>query len=516
MADAVRGAYARGEDDEECEPLVLVDSSGAPIGRFGDGDSVIFYDIRGEREVELTRVFVEPGFDRFRTKSPLRLDFMTMVEYDKNLPVRVAFRPRGIIRNTLCEVLDGKGAMFARIAESEKALHITYFLDGKTHRSFRNEERIIVPSSRTSPERNPEMRLDKIADAVTLKMRDKSCRVILANFANVDVVGHFENRKAAVRAVEAVDKAVGKVIKEARRNSVAVIITADHGSVEKWLYPDGTIDTGHTDSPVPFIVFNPGSNDKRDIRLRNGTLADIAPTLLGIAGIGKPRAMTGESLIMGKNIKTASRLCLLILDGWGVGKGGQCDLISQARTPNMDGLWEKCPHAVLKAAGSAVGNPEGTVGNSEVGHLHIGAGRVVESDRLRIEKALKDGSFYSNRQILKFIRGARKTGVLHLLGIVSFYSSHGSVEYLKTFLRMAKTQNVEKVYIHSILGRRGEKAQSGAQYIEDIERFAHGLANWRVASVIGRHWALDREENWDRVEKTYRLLVHGEGRAVWA
>jgi 2,3-bisphosphoglycerate-independent phosphoglycerate mutase len=515
MSDAVAAAYEKGEDDETLEPLVAVNGRGAPIGRFEPGDSVVFYDIRVEREVELTRSLVEKSFAHFPVKKGLMLNFLTMIEYDKRLPVRVAFPSEKEIDDTLCSVLDKNKLRFARIVESDKAIHLTYFLDGKTQRIFSNEERIIVPSLKDNPIDKPEMRIKDVVAAILEKQDDEKIDVIIANLANVDVVGHSENKKAILRAVEAVDRAVGKVAKNAIKNDVALIITADHGTVEKWLYPDGTIDTGHTSSPVPFVLVDPLVGKRT--RLRNGCITDVAPTLFRILGLRKPVSMTGKSLIADgyPATKTKKRACLLILDGWGLGKRDKGDLIYQAKTPNMDRLWKNYPHATLKASGSAVGMPDGSVGNSESGHLHIGAGRCIDSDKWKIDKAIRDGSFFDNKKIIVVMDAARKKGKkLHLLGIVSFYSSHGSVDHLKALIKMAKARGLKGVYIHSFLGRRGEKAESGARYIRDIEKYARKRGTGKVVSVIGRHWSLDREENWDRIEKTYRLLVYGDGMAV--
>jgi 2,3-bisphosphoglycerate-independent phosphoglycerate mutase len=209
------------------------------------------------------------------------------------------------------------------------------------------------------------------------------------------------------------------------------------------------------------------------------------------------------------------RVLLLILDGWGIGDGGPGDLIAQANTPVMDGLLAAWPNTQLTASGPAVGMPPGTVGNSEAGHLHIGAGRVVPADRVRINQALQDGSFYENDAFRWAMQGAKRDGTrLHLLGIVSFYSSHGSVDHLLALMEMARREGLPEVYIHSMLGRRGERPESGAIYIEQAEQEAERLGVGQVATVIGRFWSLDREEHWERIEKTYRMLVEGHGQQV--
>jgi 2,3-bisphosphoglycerate-independent phosphoglycerate mutase len=145
----------------------------------------------------------------------------------------------------------------------------------------------------------------------------------------------------------------------------------------------------------------------------------------------------------------------------------------------------------------------------------MGAGRRILSDRVRIDEAIADGSLFTNEAFRWAMEGAKRDGTcLHLLGIVSFYSSHGSVKHLTALMEMARREDVPEVYIHGMLGRRGERPESGARYIEDIEREAERLGVGTVASVIGRFWSLDREENWDRIEKTYRWLVEGKGEQI--
>ncbi|HUS69763.1 MAG TPA: alkaline phosphatase family protein [Anaerolineae bacterium] len=514
MAQAVREAYARGEEDEALEPLVLVDRDGERVGRIRDGDYVIFYNIRGEREVELTSSFVDPHFGEFPTEKGIKAHFATMIQYDESLDVQVAFPPLQQIDHTLSQVISDHGLEQVKITESEKAIHLQYFLNGKRDEAFPGEERIIVPSPRVVDYTQvPQMNVAGVTKAALEKIAAPTYDVIVANFVNVDVVGHIENQQAIIRAVETVDSHLGQVVDAAQEAGITTLITADHGTVEKWLYSDGTIDTGHTDSPVPFIIISPDPLSLRD----GGALADVAPTVLELLGLPKPHVMTGRSLVQNASTSTSGsrRVLLLIVDGWGFREELHGNLIAQARTPAMDRLRKEYPFTVLAAAGKAVGMPEGTVGNSEAGHLHLGAGRMVYSDRLRIEHALQDGSFFENPAFLWAMRGAKRDGRrLHLLGIVSFYSSHGSVDHLLALLRMAKREELHEVYVHSMLGRRGEHPESGAKYIEQVEEATARLGVGKLVSVIGRFWSLDREENWDRIEKSYRWLIHGEARPV--
>jgi len=521
MAQAVREAYQSGEDDETLEPRVLVDEDRNPIGRFRDGDYVIFYNIRGEREVELCQSLLDGDFSHFPAEKNLHLNFVTMIPYHQRLKTKVAFSPEVEIRDTLSETLSKHGLTQVKISESEKVIHVTYFLNGKIREPFPGEERMVIPTPKDVPllDQKPEMNAAGVAEAVIQKLEDGQIDFLFANFANIDVVGHIENEKAIQKAVETVDFNLGRCLEAARRSGVITIITADHGTAEKWFYPDGAIDTGHTDSPVPFIVVPPKGEDRSSWRLRpRGELADVAPTVLQILGLPKPAAMSGESLLsahpelspMGKR-----RVLLILLDGWGYRSETHGNLIAAAKTPVMDDLQKKYPFITLEASGEAVGLPRGTVGNSEAGHLHLGAGRRIYSDRLYIDRAIRDDSFFKNEAFLWAMRGAKKEGKnLHLLGIVSFFSSHGSLNHLLALLKLAKQESVHTLYLHAMLGRRGERKESGARYLEMIEKEMESLSLGRVVSVIGRYWSLDREENWDRIEKTYRMLIYGEGTPV--
>jgi 2,3-bisphosphoglycerate-independent phosphoglycerate mutase len=521
ISRAVRNAYGNGEDDETFPPLVLFDRKNRPVGRLKKGDAVIYYNIRGEREVELTQSLTDAGFEKFPVENDLVLHFATMIEYQKDLRVHVAFPPEGAIEDTLSEVIARHGLKQAKITESEKASHVGFFFNGKKTEFLPREERVIVPSRRDVMlfDEAPEMSIYAVTEKAKEKIRDPSYHFIFINFPNVDVVGHIENEEAIVKAVEAVDACMGDIIAEASREGMIAIVSSDHGSVEKWLYPDGTVDTGHTDSHVPFIL---AQNDS-DISLsEQGELADIAPTVLELMGVPQSPHMTGRSLIRkssrrrtdpsGKKIQ---RVLLLILDGWGENKSNEGNLIARANTPAMDRLKKIYPHALLAAAGEAVGLSEGTVGNSEAGHLHIGSGRRILSDKVRIDQSIADGSFLHNEAFLHVIHNAKdRSKALHIMGIVSFFSSHGSVNHLFALMDIAKQEEIRDVFIHAMLGRRGEMQDSGAKYIEMVEQKCRELNLGKVVSVIGRYWSMDREENWSRIEKAYRMLVYGEGTPV--
>ena len=518
MSNAVRGAYAQGQEDETLLPLVLTDTEHNPIGRFQAGDSVIFYNIRGEREGELTQSLTDPCFAEFPIDRNLAVNFATMIEYGKGLNVQVAFPQEGVLSDTLSDVIAAHGLTQAKITEAEKAVHVSFFFNGKKSEPLSGEERIVIPSRKDVKlfDEAPEMSIEEITRATLARIQNPSCNFTVVNFPNVDVVGHIENEPAVIRAVQAVDRQAGILIDEALRQNVTVIVTADHGTVEKWLYPDGGVDTGHTDSPVPFILLHP---DQTLTLKPEGALTDIAPTILDILGLPTPALMTGTSLILQSrdSFIPVKRLLLLILDGWGHSDNTCGNLIACAETPVMDRLTKQYPYAKLAASGVAVGLPPKTVGNSEAGHLHIGAGRLVYSDRLKIDQSIADLDFFRNPAFLDVMKQAKQKGTaLHLMGIVSFFSSHGSIEHLFALMEMAKQQGISRLFIHGMLGRRGEQAESGARYIHQVEEKCLSLQLGQVVSVIGRYWSMDREFNWDRIEKTYRMLVDGEGNHIAA
>ncbi len=517
LSDAIRLCYAEGMEDETLTPLVLTDSQEKPLGRIRGGDEVIFYNIRGEREVELSRSLTEEGFHEFPVDPAFRCHLTTMIRYDEKLDASVAFPPDGVITDTLSDVLSAHGLRQAKITEAEKAFHVGYFLNGKKSDPISGEELVVVPTRKdvTLFDEAPEMSIEAVTEATLEKIRDPGVAFVFTNFPNVDVVGHIENEAAILTAVSAVDRCAGRVVDAAIAAGMSVLITADHGTVEKWYYTDGAVDTGHTDSPVPFVLIHGQTN--RRLR-QGGTLSDVAPTVLELFGLPQPEGMTGRSLIEheaeGEREKTA-RLLLVLLDGWGEAEAKEGNLIHKAHTPRMDAFKARYPWTTLLASGEAVGLPPGTVGNSESGHLHIGAGRTVFSDRLKIDRAIREGSFFENPALLGAMnRAVAEKKALHLMGIVSFFSSHGSIRHLFALMEMAKACGARELFIHAMLGRRGEQPESGAIYVARVEEKALELGVGRLVSVIGRYWSMDREENWDRIEKTYRMLVHGEGMAV--
>jgi 2,3-bisphosphoglycerate-independent phosphoglycerate mutase len=211
-----------------------------------------------------------------------------------------------------------------------------------------------------------------------------------------------------------------------------------------------------------------------------------------------------------KGIKLPYRpITLIILDGWGINPRTDGNAIAQARKPNWDELTARYPHTSLGASGERVGLPPGQMGNSEVGHTNIGAGRIVDQDLVRISKAIRSGEFFRNPVLLQAMAKA-KSAQLHLMGLVSDGGVHSSIEHLFALLELAKREKVERVYVHAFLDGRDAPPTSGLGYIQQLEDFIARLGTGRIATVMGRYYAMDRDKRWDRTQKAYLAMVTGE------
>jgi 2,3-bisphosphoglycerate-independent phosphoglycerate mutase len=295
-AEAVRTSYEKKVTDEFIEPTCIVNAGNEAIATINDGDAVIFFNFRGDRPREIVRAFVEPDFKEFlRTKKP-ETYFVCMTEYDATIPAPVAFPKPAKMKNILGAYWSSLGLKQFRCAETEKYAHVTFFFNDYTEKPFSGEDRQIVPSPRVRTyDLKPEMSAYEVADVVVDRLNSDKYDAIVVNFANPDMVGHTGILAAAMKAAEAVDRCVGRVLDKVKSMGGAAIVTADHGNFEKMAdrVPENP-HTAHTVGDVPLSVFD---ERFRDRKLRQGgRLADIAPTLLEIMGLPKPEEMTGQSL----------------------------------------------------------------------------------------------------------------------------------------------------------------------------------------------------------------------------
>jgi len=511
LADAVRGSYSEGQTDYSLKPIVLVDGNGKPIGRIQDGDAVVFCCRRGEREIQLTEAFVEPEFRRFPRRDFRNLTFVILTRYHekfKDLPV--AFAPTRV-EDTLGEIVGRAGLRQLRVAESEKYAHVTHFFNGGNNQPFPGEDDVRVPSPQgIAFDRVPELSLPRVT-AQVLRGIEERYDLVVANLANGDVLGHTQNREAKIECAAQVDAHLGQVVDAALAAGYVTLVTADHGNLEEMTNADGTPHASHTTNPVPFVLVD--SRARLRVAVCDGKLADIAPTVLHALGIPQPSAMDGASLAREYDRGGHRRVLLLILDGWGIGKNDDTNPIYLAQTPVWDDLTRRYPCIHLQAAGDAVGLTPGKSGNSEAGHINIGAGRVVLQDDVRLDLAMKDGSFYTNETLCRAINEVKRWNAnLHLIGLLTEKSSHGSIEYPLALLRMARTTGLSKVYLHIIFDGRSTEPGSAPAMLEKLESQVAEIGVGRIVSGVGRGIALDRDGNYTKTKRAYDAFVFGVGK----
>ena len=296
-ADVLTTSYAAGVTDEFIEPSVIVDATGQPLGTIQNGDSVIFFNYRADRARQLTRALAfGDEFDAFERNPRPTVNVTTMTEYDATFNLPVAFLPQMFASN-LADVLAEHGLTNLRLAETEKYAHVSYFFNCGEERPYQGEERSLVPSPKVATyDLEPAMSANKIAAQLVSDVRDRRHDVIICNFANADMVGHTGKLDAAIGAVSVVDTCLASIVKAVEESGGTIIITADHGNAElMWDRERRGPHTAHTTNPVPILLVEKDLRD-RQLSLRDGTLRDVAPTLLGILGIKPPSEMSGCDL----------------------------------------------------------------------------------------------------------------------------------------------------------------------------------------------------------------------------
>ena len=288
-AEAVQKSYDAGVTDEFVEPVVCVKNA-----QLQDNDSIIFFNFRPDRAREITRCFVDEDFNDVERKNGfIPVHFVCTTEYDATMPNDTVAYPRQKLENIFGEYISKLGLTQLRIAETEKYAHVTFFFNGGVEQTFPGEDRCLIASPKVATyDLQPEMSAYEVAEEAVKRIESGAYDVIVLNFANCDMVGHTGVYEAACKAVATVDECVGKVVEATSKMGGVSLITADHGNAERMIDVDGEAFTAHTTNPVPFYIVG------ASVKLRDGRLADIAPTMLDLMGLEKPAEMDGETLIL--------------------------------------------------------------------------------------------------------------------------------------------------------------------------------------------------------------------------
>jgi 2,3-bisphosphoglycerate-independent phosphoglycerate mutase len=291
---AIKNSYDEGVTDEFIKPIVMVNESGEPVALIEEDDVIICFNFRTDRLRQMTIAFTQENLPEFGMKT-MPLQWFTMTNYKADFKgINVIFDKENVT-NTMGEVVSKAGLKQIRIAETEKYAHVTFFFSGGREKEFEGETRLLIPSPKVPTyDLQPEMSAPKIKNAIIPKLKNREADFICLNFANGDMVGHTGVYDAIYKAVMAVDKCVGEVVEAALKSDYNILIIADHGNADNAVNEDGSANTAHSLNPVPCILV---SNDKTDVQLENGILADVAPTLLSIMGLEIPKEMTGKNLI---------------------------------------------------------------------------------------------------------------------------------------------------------------------------------------------------------------------------
>ncbi len=290
---AVEDSYAENVTDEFIKPIVRTNADGMPYAQVWDGDAVVCFNFRTDRCREITTVLTQTDMPDYGMKT-LKLHYVTMTNYDETYKNVGVIFDNDKVENTLGEVIEKSGKKQIRIAETEKYPHVTFFFSGGREKEFKDEKRILVPSPKVATyDLQPEMSAPEVTDKIVAELQSGWPDFVCLNYANPDMVGHTGVFKAAVKAVETIDACVKRVVEAGLANGYTFLITADHGNADYLVNEDGSPNTAHTKNPVPLFLVD---NDYHP-QLKNGKLADIAPTVLELMGIEQPKEMTGESLL---------------------------------------------------------------------------------------------------------------------------------------------------------------------------------------------------------------------------
>lgn len=546
-------------DDYFIKPTIV-----EPDTNIKERDSVIFFNFRGDRMEPMFRLLTgDPDFRHFPLKD-LHLVVAPFAVYNDKYFNKYGFK--SVVREapvslTLGEVIAKAGKTQGRVAESEKFKHVTWFFDGLRELEFEGMDSVLIPSNKIDRHwKKPEMKAAEIAqEAIKWISGEEGNKkdFIVINFANEDILGHFDNLEAIIKGALVVDEALGLIREAVKKAGGVLVVTADHGSAEQKAKLDGRglpiLDSegkpkphkAHSfDNKVPFIIEGIGDAKLNQV----GSLQNVAPTILDIMGIPKPQEMTADSLLEGYSGKSLTGpVVLVIRDGWGKSKFSnpealQFNAIYQAGLRaeaagikfNDAEIMTQNPNTELWSHGEYVGHPGYQMGDSENGHMNIGAGRRVDSTLFTLDNMLKSGEFAESKIVREAIDNAKDKHTLHLIGMISEGGVHSHKEHVKKLLKVIadNREGLRRVVFHPIFdGRDIETSEKpGWRDLEEIIQVIKELGLDDIVKIgveSGRFYPMDRDalnndkqgkssaELWlERVKPWYDAIVEGRGRQI--
>lgn len=520
LTQALRDQYDKGEHDYYMPPMVKR-GWGCATDRVTDNDCMFLCIRRGDRQAQILNAFSDESFSEFPTEHFRNLILIPLVEHNRNSDRTDALFATIRPDNTLGHVISKAGLRQLRLGESEKQSHVTYFFSGRRHEPYEGEDRIIVPS----PEpwnfaSHPGTSTREVVRLAQAALAAGNYPFIFVNLAAGDIMGHIDNWDANVRCAEAVDAALAAIRDAALANGYFAAVTADHGVLERAFHSDGSPSLGHTTSPVPFGLIGtdavPAATRASERPRGYQTLADVAPTILKLMSLPIPSEMTGTPLAVPGSSMNPKKCVMVLMDGWGIGPDDpNTNPIAAANVPAFRRLSLEGFYTELTASGPSVGLPESRSGNSETGHLTLGAGRAIPQDELRIATAIDSGAIAENRVLVEACRKvAGRNGAVHVLMMLSDKSSHGNISEGVAVARASAQHGVRRVYLHLIMDGRSTPPTGGIELLDSLAVRLGPDVPAQIATAIGRGYALDRGGKYtEYTAPSYRAIVYGQGYA---
>lgn len=522
---------------ERMGPKIVQDPEGNPVGRIEDydqpgrGDSLVIYNVNGDNIVGLAESLSDPSYQKFPAIPNLDLSLYTMVPYSADLNAKTAFS-KVTAPQSLGQILSDAGISQSRIMGKNRVKAMTNALDGNMAITYAPDTYQLVevesPAVETLPE-NPGYNSTQIADRTIERITQTNDRVIITNFAAPDLLGQTGDLVLASEGLDAMDQQLERTIQAARDAGMTVLVTGTYGNVEQMLDDMDTPVRGrynsHTTNPVPFIFID--DRDQRlatelDILQEGLSIGSVAPTILEVLGLEKPQQMTAPSVFRDFQPMRNERVLVITVDGIGSTpemRGNAIDLTRQRlqrenRRLYLDDLFVSQPVTDLAASGTNVGIREGKAGYPEATYFALGTGLAPEDIKLemvRIDEAIENENFPENPVFNEAIDRALRDGTkLHLLGLVSDSEVDASIDHLAALLNLAKSKGMAKndVIIHSITDGIDEAPLSATDNIKKVVQLTEEIGVGTLATIGGRYWFMNQEQENDKIERAYNALVN--------